>query len=75
MGHRRRHHPDYPHLSEDAAFTLAHVAYVCTLGQIEPIFTYLASVFFFKEKVSRTEIAGVILLSRTIILIVLEKAA
>ena len=75
MRHRWRHHPDYLHLSEDAAFTLAHVACVRTLGQIGLIFPYLASLFFFQEKVSRTEIAGVILLSRAIILIVLEKAA
>ncbi|HBP84045.1 MAG: hypothetical protein CBC11_002425 [Proteobacteria bacterium TMED51] len=75
MGHRRRHHPDYLHLSKDAAFTLAHAAYVRALGRIELIFAFLASVFFFQEKVSRAEIAGVILLSGAIILIVLEKAA
>ncbi len=52
------------------AFTLTHAAYVRALGQIELIFTFLASVFFFREKVSRTEIAGVILLSGAIILLV-----
>ncbi|MAK33596.1 MAG: hypothetical protein CL386_06390, partial [Acidiferrobacter sp.] len=52
------------------AFTLTHAAYVRALGQIELIFTFLASVFFFQEKVSRTEIAGVILLSGAIILLV-----
>lgn len=56
------------------AFTLTHAAYVRALGQIELIFTFLASVFFFREKVSRTEIAGVILLSGAIILLVVEKA-
>ena len=70
MGHRRRHHPAYLHLSKDAAFTLTHAAYVRALGRIELIFTFLASAFFFREKVSRTEIAGVILLSAATILLV-----
>ena len=52
------------------AFTLTHAAYVRALGQIELIFTFLASAFFFREKVSSTEIAGVILLSGAIILLV-----
>ena len=52
------------------AFTLTHAAYVRALGQIELIFTFLASAFFFREKVSRTEMAGVILLSGAIILLV-----
>ena len=52
------------------AFKLTHAAYVRALGQIELIFTFLASAFFFREKVSSTEIAGVILLSGAIILLV-----
>ena len=52
------------------AFTLTHAAYVRALGQIELIFTFLASAFFFREKVSSTEIAGVTLLSGAIILLV-----
>ena len=52
------------------AFTLTHAAYVRALGQIELIFTFLASAFFFREKVSSTENAGVILLSGAIILLV-----
>ena len=52
------------------AFTLTHAAYVRALGRIELIFTFLASVFFLQEKVSRAEIAGVILLSGAIILLV-----
>ena len=55
------------------AFTLTHAAYVRALGQIELIFTFLASVFFFREKVSHAEIAGVILLSGAIILLIMEK--
>ena len=56
------------------AFTLTHAAYVRALGQIELIFTFLVSVVFFREKVSRAEIFGVILLSGAIVLLVLEKA-
>ena len=55
------------------AFTLTHAAYVRALGQIELIFTFVVSIIFFREKVSRTEIFGVILLSGAIILLVLEK--
>ena len=56
------------------AFTRTHAAYVRALGQIELIFTFLASVFFFRERVSRTEVIGVILLSGAIVLLVLENA-
>jgi drug/metabolite transporter (DMT)-like permease len=56
------------------AFTLTHAAYVRALGQIELIFTFLVSAVFFREKVSRTEIFGVILLSGAIVLLVLDKA-
>ena len=55
------------------AFTLTHAAYVRALGQIELIFTFVASIVFFREKVSRTEVFGVVLLSGAIILLVLEK--
>ena len=57
------------------AFTLAHAAYIRALGQIELIFTFVASIFFFREKVSRTEVFGVVLLSGAIILLVLEKTS
>ena len=57
------------------AFTLTQAAYVRALGQIELIFTFIASVFFFREKVSATEIIGVLLLIGAIIALILEKAA
>ncbi len=56
------------------AFALTHAAYIRALGQIELVFTFLVSVFLFREKVSRTEITGVILLSGAIVLLVLGKA-
>ena len=46
------------------------VAYVRALGQIELIFTILASIFYFKEKIIKTEILG-ILITLTGILIIL----
>ena len=58
-----------------AAFTLTHAAYVRALGQIELIFTFLVSVLVFREKVSRIEITGVVLLSIAIVILVLEKAS
>ncbi|MCK5932092.1 MAG: DMT family transporter [Fulvimarina manganoxydans] len=40
------------------AMTLQKVAYVRALGQIELVFTFLASVLWFREKVTRMEFAG-----------------
>ena len=54
------------------AFTMTHVAYVRALGQIELVFTFLASVFMFKEKVSKAEVMGVIILAAAIVMLVLE---
>jgi drug/metabolite transporter (DMT)-like permease len=56
------------------AFTLTQAAYVRALGQIELLFTFIASVFIFREKVSTTEITGAVLLIGAIIVLVLEKA-
>ena len=55
------------------AFTLANAAFVRALGQIELLFTFLASVFIFREKVSRKEILGVMLLVVGITVLVIEK--
>jgi drug/metabolite transporter (DMT)-like permease len=41
------------------AMTLQKVAYVRTVGQVELVFTFIASYFFFKERASRAEIAGI----------------
>ncbi|MEL7469245.1 MAG: DMT family transporter [Pseudomonadota bacterium] len=53
------------------AFTLQNAAYVRALGQIELIFTFIASVFFFGEKVTKPEIAGIALIVAAILLILL----
>ena len=51
------------------AFTLQNAAYVRAVGQIELVFAFVASVFFFREKVSRTEILGILLIAAAIILL------
>ncbi len=44
------------------AMTIEKVAYVRALGQIELVFTFAASVFVFRETVTRLEIAGTLLI-------------
>ena len=55
------------------AFTMTNAAFVRALGQIELLFTFLASVLIFREKVSRKEIVGVMLLVVGIVVLVVEK--
>ena len=54
-----------------SAFTLQNAAYVNALGQIELIFSIAASALFFKEKISRRELAGMGLLVIGILVLVL----
>lgn len=44
------------------AMTLQQVAYVRALGQIELVFTFIASALVFKERVNRLEVAGCLLI-------------
>ncbi len=53
------------------AFTLQNAAYVRAVGQIELVFTFIASVVFFKEKTSRLELLGVGLILAAILLLIL----
>lgn len=53
------------------AFALQTAAYVKALGQVELILSLLASVFFFRETVTRREIAGMGLLTLSIVVLVL----
>jgi drug/metabolite transporter (DMT)-like permease len=53
------------------AFTLENAAYVRAVGQIELIFTFIASVFFFKEKTNRLEMAGIVLILAAILMLIL----
>lgn len=53
------------------AFTLQNAAYVRALGQVELVFTFLAGIFIFREKVARTELIGILLVVAAIFLILL----
>lgn len=44
------------------AMTLQQVAYVRALGQIELVFTFMASVLVFKERINALEVAGCLLI-------------
>jgi len=54
------------------AMTIQNVAYVRALGQIELVFTFIASVFFFKETSTRTEVIGILLIVAGIVLLLLK---
>jgi drug/metabolite transporter (DMT)-like permease len=51
------------------AFTLQNAAYVRALGQIELVFTFLGSYFFFKERHTKTEIFGIALIILSIFIL------
>lgn len=53
------------------AFTLQNAAYVRALGQIELIFTFAASVMYFREKVTVTEVIGIAFIIGAILMILL----
>jgi len=54
-----------------SAFTLQNATYVRALGQIELLFTFIATLVVFREKVSRLETLGILLITVAIILILL----
>ena len=53
------------------AFTIQNAAHVRAVGQIELVFTFIASVVFFKETVSKLEILGIVLVVGAILLILI----
>lgn len=57
-------------LSWFLAFTLQTAAYVQAVGQVELIFSILASVLFFREKVTGRELAGIALLVVSILALI-----
>lgn len=52
------------------AFTLQNAAYVKALGQVELIFSLLASTLFFHENITRRELVGIGLLTASILVLV-----
>ncbi|WP_438750511.1 EamA family transporter [Pararhizobium sp. O133] len=55
------------------AMTLQQVAYVRALGQIELVFTFMASIFLFRERINRMETAGCLLIVAGILLLLMWK--
>lgn len=55
------------------AFTLQNAAYVRALGQIELVFTFAASIFFFRERTNRIEVLGILLVVAGILILILGR--
>lgn len=53
------------------AFTLENAAYVRAVGQIELVFTFIASVVFFKERTKPLELLGIALVIAAIVILIL----
>jgi len=53
------------------AFTLQNAAYVKALGQVELIFSILASFIFFKERITKNEFIGMALISVSVLGLIL----
>lgn len=53
------------------AFTLQKAAFVRALGQIELVFTFIVTLFYFREKVTAKEVVGVVLITVGILLLLL----
>ncbi|HSF94532.1 MAG TPA: DMT family transporter [Thermohalobaculum sp.] len=53
------------------AFTLQNATHVRAVGQIELVFTFIATVVFFREKVSRLEVLGIVMVVGAILLLLL----
>jgi drug/metabolite transporter (DMT)-like permease len=56
-----------------SAFALENAAYVRALGQIELVFTFIASVVFFRERTKAMELVGVALIVGGILILVLGR--
>jgi drug/metabolite transporter (DMT)-like permease len=54
------------------AMTIQNAAYVRALGQIELVFTFAASYFFFHEKTNRIELLGILLVIAGLLILVLH---
>ena len=53
------------------AFTLQQAALVKVVAQIEMLFTFASSIFFFKERINKPEVIGCMLITMGIIMLVL----
>ena len=55
------------------AFTLIQSSFVRALGQIEIVFSYISSRFYFREKIKINEIIGVVIFILGILILLLLK--
>jgi len=55
------------------AFSLQNAAYVRAVGQIELVFTFIASVLFFRERTKRLELFGILLIVAAILILILGR--
>ena len=55
-----------------SAFTLENASYVRALGQIELLFTFIATTLVFRERVSRAELVGIVLICLGILILLLK---
>jgi len=55
------------------AFTLVQASFVRALGQVEIFFSYLSSKYFFKEKVTISEIVGILIFVSGVMLMLSTK--
>ena len=55
------------------AFVMQNAAYVRALGQVELVFTFIASVFIFREKTNRVEVLGILLVVAGIVILILGR--
>ena len=53
------------------AFTIQNASYVRALGQIELVFTFIATTLFFREKVGGADLLGILLVSSGIVILLL----
>ena len=53
------------------AMTLENAAYVRAVGQVELVFTFIASYFFFRERSTALEVAGIVLVVAGIVILLL----
>ena len=51
------------------AMTLQNAAYVRALGQVELVFTFIASYFFFRERTTTLELGGIVLIVAGIVIL------
>ena len=55
------------------AFTIQNAAYVRALGQVELVFTFIATTVFFRERVDWRESIGIVLVVASIVLLLLAR--